>query len=104
MGFAEHATPPVSSCFRFVTNPMLPVKSSSMKIATWNVNSIKARLPHVTAYLKEANPDVVLLQELKSPEEQFPKAEIEDAGYHVALVGQKTFNGVGILAKQPIDS
>ncbi len=74
-----------------------------MKIATWNVNSIRSRLPHVTAYLKESNPDVLLLQELKTLEEQFPKTEIEDAGYHVAVVGQKTFNGVGILAKQPIE-
>ncbi len=74
-----------------------------MKIATWNVNSIRARLPHVTAYLKERDPDVLLLQEVKSLEEQFPKTEIEDAGYHVALVGQKTYNGVGILAKQPIE-
>ena len=74
-----------------------------MNIATWNVNSIKVRLPHVTAYLREASPDVLLLQELKSPEEGFPRPEIEDVGYHVAVVGQKTFNGVGILAKQPIE-
>ena len=74
-----------------------------MKIATWNVNSINVRLPHVTAYLREVSPDVLLLQELKSTDERFPHAEIEDVGYHVALAGQKTFNGVGILAKQPID-
>ncbi len=74
-----------------------------MNIATWNVNSINARLAHVTAYLKEVGPDVLLLQELKSTEERFPRSEIEDLGYHVALVGQKTFNGVGILAKQPIE-
>ncbi len=74
-----------------------------MTIATWNINSIKVRLPQVTAYLKERGPDVLLLQELKTLEEQFPTTEIEDTGYHVALVGQKTFNGVGILAKRPID-
>ncbi len=74
-----------------------------MKIATWNVNSIRSRLPHVLAYLKESGPDVLLLQELKTTDEQFPKTDIEDAGYHVAVVGQKTFNGVGILAKHPID-
>ena len=74
-----------------------------MKIATWNVNSINVRLPHVTAYLREVSPDVLLLQELKSTDERFPHSEIEDVGYHVALAGQKTFNGVGILAKQPID-
>ena len=74
-----------------------------MKIATWNVNSINVRLPHVTAYLREVSPDVLLLQELKSLEERFPQPEIEDVGYHVAVVGQKTFNGVGILAKHPIE-
>lgn len=74
-----------------------------MKIATWNVNSINVRLSHVTAYLREVGPDVLLLQELKSTEERFPHAGIEDVGYHVALVGQKTFNGVGILSKQHIE-
>ncbi|MYF24698.1 MAG: exodeoxyribonuclease III [Nitrospira sp. SB0672_bin_25] len=74
-----------------------------MKIATWNVNSINVRLPHVTAYLREKSPDVLLLQELKSTEERFPHAEIEDTGYHVAIAGQKTFNGVAIIAKQPIE-
>lgn len=74
-----------------------------MKIATWNVNSIKSRLQHVTAYLKEVSPDVVLLQELKSMEENVPRNEIEDLGYNLAVVGQKTYNGVAILAKQPIE-
>ncbi len=87
----------------FVMHSPTSVHSSPMKIATWNVNSIKSRLPHVLAYLKENSPDVLLLQELKSLEEQFPKTEIEDAGYHVAIVGQKTYNGVGILAKRPIE-
>ncbi len=74
-----------------------------MKIATWNINSIKSRLPHVTAYLKEVSPDVLLLQELKSQEENFPGSEIEDLGYNFAMVGQKTYNGVAIMAKQPIE-
>lgn len=74
-----------------------------MKIATWNVNSIKARLSHVVEYLKEHNPDVLLLQELKTQAEMFPRTEIEDAGYHVAIVGQKTYNGVGMLSKHPIE-
>ena len=74
-----------------------------MKIATWNVNSIKSRLPHVTAYLKEVSPDVLLLQELKSQEENFPGSEIEDLGYNFSIVGQKTYNGVAIIAKQPIE-
>ncbi len=58
-----------------------------MKIATWNVNSIKSRLPHVGAYLKEVSPDVLLLQELKSQEENVPRTEIEDLGYNLAVVG-----------------
>ncbi len=85
------------------THPPNALESPGMKIATWNVNSINVRLPHVTAYLRETSPDVLLLQELKSTEEGFPKPEIEDTGYHVALVGQKAFNGVGILAKHPIE-
>ena len=74
-----------------------------MKIATWNVNSIKSRLPHVTAYLKEVSPDVLLLQELKSLEENVPRTEIEDLGYNLAIVGQKTYNGVAIVSKHPIE-
>lgn len=74
-----------------------------MNIATWNVNSIKSRLPHVTAYLKEVSPDVLLLQELKCTEDTFPRNELDDLGYNSAFVGQKTYNGVGILSKQPIE-
>jgi exodeoxyribonuclease-3 len=74
-----------------------------VKIATWNVNSIKARLEVVTRWLKEAAPDVALLQELKTIDENFPRLEIEDLGYNVAVSGQKTYNGVAILSKFPID-
>ena len=74
-----------------------------MKIATWNVNSLKARLPHVLDWLKSASPDVVLLQELKGEEKIFPFLDIEDAGYNAAISGQKTYNGVAILSKTPID-
>ena len=74
-----------------------------MKIATWNVNSIKARLPRVLEWLGEFQPDVVLLQELKCVAEAFPAMEIEDAGYNIAVSGQKTYNGVAILSKRPID-
>lgn len=74
-----------------------------MKIATWNVNSIKARLPNVLAWLSEAKPDVVLLQETKTLNEKFPGLEIEDLGYNLALNGQKTYNGVAILSKSPIE-
>lgn len=74
-----------------------------IKIATWNVNSIKARLPNVLSWLTEFAPDVVLLQEIKSVDETFPRLEIEDAGYTVETHGQKTYNGVAILAKSPIE-
>ena len=74
-----------------------------MKIATWNVNSIKARLPRVLEWLSEFQPDVALLQEIKSIEAAFPSMEIGDAGYNVAVSGQKTYNGVAILSKHPID-
>ncbi len=72
-------------------------------IATWNVNSIKARLPNVLLWLKDFQPDVVLLQEVKSLEENFPRLEIEALGYHIAAVGQKSYNGVAILSKAPLD-
>ena len=74
-----------------------------MKIATWNVNSMKSRLQHVVAYLRDVSPDVLLLQELKSLEENVQQDEIENLGYNCAIVGQKTYNGVAILAKQPIE-
>jgi len=74
-----------------------------VKIAAWNVNSIRARLPNVVGWLKAAQPDVVLLQEIKTAEESFPAAEIEDLGYNLAIRGQKTYNGVAILSKAPID-
>jgi exodeoxyribonuclease III len=74
-----------------------------MRIATWNVNSVKARLPRVLDWLKEANPDVALLQELKVVDEGFPALEIGDLGYNIAVHGQKSWNGVAILAKRPIE-
>ena len=73
-----------------------------MKIATWNVNSIRARLPNVLDWLREASPDVVLLQEIKATEDNFPRLEIEEAGYTCAINGQKTYNGVAILSKYPL--
>ncbi|WP_271201129.1 exodeoxyribonuclease III [Methylopila turkensis] len=74
-----------------------------MQIATWNVNSIKSRLDLVLRWLAEAKPDVVCLQEIKCVDEAFPRAAIEDAGYHVAVHGQKTYNGVAILSRSPIE-
>ena len=74
-----------------------------MKIATWNVNSIKARLPRVLEWLAEAAPDVALLQETKTVDEGFPALEIEELGYNLAIAGQKSYNGVAILSKRPIE-
>ena len=73
-----------------------------MKIASWNVNSLKVRLPHLLDWLAEQEPDVLCLQELKLEDANFPRAEIEAAGYHAAFSGQKTYNGVALLARQPI--
>jgi exodeoxyribonuclease III len=70
-----------------------------MKIATYNVNGIKARLPRLVEWLTETQPDIVCLQELKSSDETIPIAEIEAAGYHGVWHGQKGFNGVAILGK-----
>jgi exodeoxyribonuclease-3 len=74
-----------------------------MKIATWNVNSIKVRIPHLMIWVKQVNPDIVLLQELKTTEDQLPGMGIEELGYNLAMVGQKTYNGVAILSKAPIE-
>jgi exodeoxyribonuclease III len=74
-----------------------------MKAATWNVNSIKARLPNVLEWLTSFQPDVVMLQETKSVDENFPRMEIEGLGYNVAIHGQKSYNGVAILSKRPLE-
>lgn len=70
-----------------------------MKIATYNVNGIKARLPRLIEWLDETKPDIVCLQELKSSDETFPEREVRDAGYGAVWHGQKGFNGVAILAR-----
>jgi exodeoxyribonuclease-3 len=72
-------------------------------IATWNVNSIKSRLDLATRWLQEAKPDLVCLQEIKCVDEAFPRAEIEALGYNVAVHGQKSYNGVAILSRAPIE-
>ncbi|MEX2616109.1 MAG: exodeoxyribonuclease III [Alphaproteobacteria bacterium] len=74
-----------------------------MKIATFNVNSVKARLPRVLEWLEEAAPDVALLQEIKTVSEDFPALEISALGYQTAIHGQKSYNGVAILSKLPIE-
>jgi exodeoxyribonuclease-3 len=73
-----------------------------MKIASWNVNSLNVRLPHVERWCAEKQPDILALQETKLEDAKFPVAALETAGYHAAFSGQKTYNGVAILAKQPI--
>lgn len=74
-----------------------------MKIATFNINGIKARIETLTKWLEEAQPDVALLQEIKSVDEAFPREHFEDMGYQVETHGQKSFNGVAILSKLPLE-
>lgn len=74
-----------------------------MKIASFNINGIKARQPRLTEWLKESGVDVALLQEIKSMDEPFPREAIEDLGYNIETHGQKGFNGVAILSKFPIE-
>ncbi|MDB2414290.1 exodeoxyribonuclease III [Rickettsiales bacterium] len=73
-------------------------------IATWNVNSVKSRIQHLLDYLRsDEAPDILLLQEIKCITEAFPSMEVEDCGYNIAVHGQKTYNGVAILSKYPIE-
>ena len=71
-----------------------------MKIAAWNVNSLKVRLAQLLDWLALEQPDAICLQEIKLEDEKFPRAEIEAAGYHAVFAGQKTYNGVAILARE----
>ena len=73
-----------------------------MKITTWNVNSLRARLTHVVDFLRDQRPDVLCLQETKVTDDQFPRAPLEDEGYDVTFTGQKSYNGVAILAATPL--
>ena len=74
-----------------------------MKIGTWNVNSIRARHDRLLGVLERHAPDVLCLQELKVTEADFPRLSVEAAGYRAAVLGQKTYNGVAILARQPVE-
>jgi exodeoxyribonuclease-3 len=74
-----------------------------MRLATWNVNSVKMRTDNLVAWLKEREPDIVCLQETKCVDDAFPREAFESLGYNVAVHGQKTFNGVAILSKLPFD-
>ncbi len=72
-----------------------------MKIATWNVNSIKVRLPHLLEFLQRQAPDVLALQEIKTTETAFPRAELEELGYQLQINGQPTYNGVALISRTP---
>lgn len=74
-----------------------------MKIATWNINGVRARIDGLLTWLKESQPDVVCLQEIKTVDEGFPTTAVADLGYSAAVFGQKGFNGVALLSKYPIE-
>lgn len=75
-----------------------------MRIATWNVNSLRVRLEHVTKWLERSAPDILALQETKTQDENFPVSDFEQLGYHVAFSGQATYNGVALISRtQPLD-
>ncbi len=76
--------------------------STELSVSSWNVNSVKVRLPLLTEYLKEYSPDVMLLQELKTENESFPALELMSAGYSCLVRGQKGYCGVAVLSKRPI--
>lgn len=78
----------------------LAIIATSMRIATWNVNSIRTRLPRLLGVLERHQPDVICLQELKVPDEDFPALDVRGLGYHAAIVGQQTYNGVAILSTE----
>ena len=74
-----------------------------LKIATWNINSLRVRKSHVIDWLNSENPDVLALQEIKLPDESFPVSEFTNLGYQSSFTGQKTYNGVAILSRKPAD-
>ena len=85
-----------------MTTPLSPDRARAMKISTWNVNSVKARLGALQDWTDRARPDVVLLQETKTEDAGFPRLELEGRGWHIATRGQKSYNGVAILSRLPI--
>ena len=74
-----------------------------MRVVSWNINSLRKRTERLLGWLRETQPDVVCLQETKCTDEQFPALELRNAGYHSAAHGQKSYNGVAILAKQELE-
>lgn len=91
----------VTEAFGFERNGASAAPSQPMKIATWNVNSLKVRLSQVIDWMDKEQPEVLALQETKTPDEKFPLAEFEAAGYQASYSGQKTYNGVAVLSKSP---
>lgn len=75
-----------------------------MKIASWNVNSLRVRLEHTLEWMQKNQPDLFCLQELKVPDDDFPVAAFSEIGYHSYFTGQKSYNGVAILSKQPLEN
>jgi exodeoxyribonuclease III len=73
-----------------------------MRIASWNVNSLNVRMPHLEQWLKDRAPDVVALQETKLEDTKFPQQVLSDAGWHSVFAGQKTYNGVALLSREPV--
>src|ERR1700730_3011698 len=84
-------------------NVWLPSGTLCMRIATWNVNSIRQRVDHLLTWLKDRAPDIVCLQEIKCVDEAFPREAIEQLGYNVVTHGQKTFNGVALMSEFPLE-
>ncbi|MFH2128771.1 MAG: exodeoxyribonuclease III [bacterium] len=78
------------------------IAAETLKIATWNVNSIRIRLPLILSWLSEQQPDIVCLQETKVEDHQFPEQELREAGYNAVFSGQKSYNGVAILSRFPL--
>ena len=74
-----------------------------MKIISWNVNSVRARITNVLDYIKQSNPDILLLQEIKTQDISFPYEDFKNIGYNSYVFGQKSYNGVAIISKQELD-
>jgi exodeoxyribonuclease-3 len=79
-------------------------RTACLKIASWNVNSLNVRMPHLSQWLREAQPDIVALQETKLDDERFPDSELAALGYRSVFCGQKTYNGVALLSRLPFSS
>jgi len=85
--------------------PEVVVEGPAVRVATWNINNVNKRLPLLLTWLEATKPDVVALQELKSTDAEFPRSQIEQAGYRILVVGQKTWNGVALLSRnsEPVE-